>query len=71
MQTNNLPDLLTEKEVAQILRITYDSLRRCRRLGTGPVYIQPAKRRRIFYRRSDIEDYMNAGLNEVKSMSIC
>jgi len=51
-------ELLTITEVAELLRTPVATLRYWRHLGIGPASFRIG--RRVMYRRSDVEDWINA-----------
>jgi predicted DNA-binding transcriptional regulator AlpA len=55
--------LITEREAAELLAIQTDTLRKWRASRRGPKFVRFA--RNIFYRRSDITDFINAHVQEV------
>ena len=57
-----LEDLLTTKEVAEILKVTQVTLRKWRSAETGPSYfcIGEGSRPRVRYRRQDIEEWIKS-----------
>lgn len=52
--------LLTECDVADITRLSRRTLERLRAAGTGPRFAKLG--RRVFYRRSDLEDWIESSL---------
>jgi predicted DNA-binding transcriptional regulator AlpA len=64
-----MPEVLTPKQVADLLGVSTDSLARWRVLGTGPKFIKLGRSQAnlIRYRRSEIDRYLTA--NEQKSTS--
>lgn len=52
-----LSDLLDEKEVSEILKISVNTLRNWRALRQGPRYFKVGKRA-VRYRRSDIDAFV-------------
>lgn len=60
-------DLCDEREVANTLRQTVDTLRRNRWRGIGPAYIKVS--RRIFYRPADVEAWLEAHRVEPEAAS--
>ncbi len=50
--------LLTEAELSALLRISRPTLVRHRRLGSGPAFVRLSARR-IAYRRSAVEGWLN------------
>jgi DNA-binding transcriptional MerR regulator len=52
----DLPELLTEAEVAELFRRTVDSLRRWRRKGTGPRWYRLGNR--VLYDRRAVEEFL-------------
>ena len=53
----DLDQLLTPAEAAQFLRVSVSFLAKARMIGSGPRYVKIG--RRVFYRRSDLLDYLN------------
>lgn len=49
---------LTTREVAEILRVTQETLRRWRHEGIGPTYSKPAGR--ALYRLSDVQSFVES-----------
>jgi len=61
MPTNESP-FLTATEAAEWLRVSVQTLSEYRRRGAGPRYYQPeGAGTRVFYRLSDLEDWMESG----------
>lgn len=50
-------DLLTVTEALKYLRISRSTLARMKLEGTGPKHVQQG--RRVFYRRADLDEYLN------------
>jgi len=59
-QTDTLPHISTEKEVATYLRCTTAALRRWRRERRGPTWMKVG--RLVRYRREDVIEYLNKTL---------
>lgn len=55
-----MADLLTEAEAAELLRMPRNTLRYWRSSRRGPSFV--AMGRRVFYRRSDLEDFIDSSL---------
>lgn len=55
-------DLLTPKEVADLLKVTTDTLEAWRAKRQGPAYIKlgTGKRSPVRYKRSALDDYLKA-----------
>jgi hypothetical protein len=51
------PELLTEKEISPLLRLNVKTIQQWRQLKRGPRFVKLGGR--IFYRRSDVEDFIN------------
>ncbi|WP_368664936.1 helix-turn-helix domain-containing protein [Mycobacterium sp. E3298] len=62
MTLNNLPELLTPAETAELLRTTTNSLSQDRYLGRGVRFIRAG--RRILYARADVLAYLEANTFE-------
>jgi hypothetical protein len=58
LTTNTPVPLITEGEAADILRVSVTSLRRWRRLGSGPVYRKLG--RTVRYRPEDLADFLGS-----------
>jgi hypothetical protein len=58
MNMNLSEPLLTEGDAATILRVSLTSLRRWRRLGSGPVYRKLG--RTVRYRPEDLADFLGS-----------
>ncbi len=54
----NSPEVLNEREVAQMFGFTIPFLRRCRRERRGPRFLKVGKL--VRYRRTDIESFLGA-----------
>jgi predicted DNA-binding transcriptional regulator AlpA len=50
--------LLTQREAAELLRVTERSLERYRLSGTGPKFIRLGKTRAVRYRPADVEAWL-------------
>jgi excisionase family DNA binding protein len=50
-------ELLTEQETAALLRCSVPTLRRWRRLGTGPAFIKTG--RKVLYRRTALDAWLS------------
>jgi excisionase family DNA binding protein len=50
-------ELLTEEETAALLRCSVPTLRRWRRLGTGPAFIKSG--RKVLYRRTTLDAWLS------------
>jgi excisionase family DNA binding protein len=50
-------ELLTEQETAALLRCSVPTLRRWRRLGTGPAFIKSG--RKVLYRRTTLDAWLS------------
>ncbi len=48
--------LLTQREAADLLRLSERTLERLRVTGTGPVYVKA--NRRVLYREADLEEWI-------------
>jgi predicted DNA-binding transcriptional regulator AlpA len=48
--------LLTQREAADLLRLSGRTLERLRVTGTGPVYVKA--NRRVLYREADLEEWI-------------
>ena len=64
---NFTPQLLTERQAANWLRISLPTLRRWRRAGRGPTFVRFA--RIIFYRLEDLEAFVTTHLSKQGSTS--
>ena len=51
----NLPEILTAKELAKVLGVSYNTVRIWRVNGRGPKYLQRGYSR--FYRREDVLEF--------------
>lgn len=49
---------LTQDDVAIMLRVSVDTVRRMRQRGDGPPFVRLSKRR-ILYRRSDVDAWIS------------
>ena len=67
MNQNLAEPLLTEGEAAGILRVSLTSLRRWRRLGSGPVFRKLG--RTVRYRPADLSDFI-ASAGRLKTVGI-
>jgi hypothetical protein len=58
----SVPELLTEAEAAEHIRRPQSTLRQWRYLGKGPDYVKQGteKRSYVFYRRSDLDAWLDA-----------
>ncbi|WP_167139636.1 helix-turn-helix domain-containing protein [Diaminobutyricimonas sp. TR449] len=52
-------DLMTVPEVCEYLHLTRHNLAQLRYLGTGPKYLSPTAKIRL-YRRRDVDEWLNA-----------
>jgi len=52
-------DLYTTEELAKIVRVTPDTVRFWRHLNKGPKYFKLGGGKRVFYRREDVEAWIN------------
>jgi hypothetical protein len=59
-----MTDLLTESEASELLRIKVKSLQSWRQQHRGPRYTKLGSR--VFYRRSDLHAFIDAGLVETQ-----
>jgi predicted DNA-binding transcriptional regulator AlpA len=59
MSLEFLVPLLTEKQVAKWLGLSLPSLQRMRSKGSGPPFVQLSQRR-IGYKKSDVENWLQA-----------
>ena len=50
--------LLTQREAACVLRLSERTLERSRVTGLGPLFVKLG--RRVFYRRSDLDDWVTS-----------
>lgn len=59
-QVNNEDPLLTVAEAAAYIRLSRATMHVMQKDGTGPVRVKLG--RRVFYRRSDLDNFINDGV---------
>ena len=65
MEAKDLEKMMTTKEVSKYLRISEAALYEYRRTGTGPNYVR-LNDRLVRYRKSDVDEWLNAKKIETK-----
>lgn len=55
------PRLMTTHDLAELLQITTDSVKRMRTDGTGPKFINLGRSRLVRYQPRDVQDWLDAG----------
>lgn len=61
MKTTDTP-YLTQEEAADYLRVTVAALRKWRREGYGPPAYQPINQGKVYFRRDQLDGWIEAGL---------
>ncbi|MBF4194701.1 helix-turn-helix transcriptional regulator [Mycolicibacterium phlei] len=62
MANEDLPELLTMQQFAELSKISYSTLRKWRHYGKGPKFARIGGR--VFIRRQDAEDWINSFFEE-------
>ncbi len=59
-------EFLSPKQLAIMLGLTHEGLRRMRREKRGPVFYKPAGEKTIYYKKAEVLAWMNAGRRDAE-----
>lgn len=66
--STTIPEMLTDKQVGDIVHMKPSSLAQMRYKGTGPKFVKLGSR--VLYRREDVIDWINGNVHTITGQAV-